>query len=89
MLHVPCTKMFVSFVTLVTSLIPTVDSVVLPENFYGSEILMRSQSKNVTKYITNFTLSDDAVGTLKLEGQASAVTESLRLLTTTETTGTL
>ena len=81
----------VIFVALITVLLPAANSVVLPvpKSFYGSEILMRSRCKNVTKYITNFTLSDDAVGTLKLEGQASAVTESLRLLTTTETTGTL
>ena len=77
----------VIFVALNTLLLPAAGSVVLPENFYGSEILMRSQCKNVTKYIANFTLSNYAVGTLKLEGQGSAVTESLRHLTPVEAAG--
>ena len=81
--------MFVNFVALIVLFLAEVDSVILPENFYGSEILMRSQCKNVTKYIASFTFSDDDAGTLKLEGQGSAVTQSLRHLTPTQTAGTV
>ena len=79
--------MLAAFLFLTTLLLTGIDCVVPPEQFYGSDILLRSQCRNVTKYVSNFTLND-TVGTLKLKGQGSAVTTSLHHTTKDQAAGT-